>query len=132
MVPASEVKPGTINSGFQYGVEVAIVCDTKGGLYGFSNKMPPTGQPTTFGTIEGNCIVEPVTGTQYSLSECQPHPTRQHVTMDGPQEAAPLTRVCVPRRDRQADRQVVPVPHWPAHHRPRHHALACARGAGAR
>merc|ERR1719378_1560219 len=67
MFPASEAKPGTINSGFKYGIEVAVVCTKDGKLYGFSNKMPPTGQPTTFAKIENNCVVEPVTGTQYDL-----------------------------------------------------------------
>jgi len=67
MVSASEVKPGTITSGFQYGIEVAIVCDDKGQLSGFSNKMPPTGQPTTFATIEGKKLVEPVTLTEYDI-----------------------------------------------------------------
>ena len=68
MVPSSECKPGTITSGFRYGLEVAIVCDNKGSLYGFTNKMPPTGQPTTFANIEGDKIVEPVSGTAFSLS----------------------------------------------------------------
>merc|ERR1719231_1150111 len=67
MVPASEVKPNTITSGLSYGVEVAVVCDSKGSLYGFSNKMPPTGQPTTFAKIEGSTVVEPVSGTAFNL-----------------------------------------------------------------
>lgn len=77
MVPTSEVKPNTISSGFQYGIEVAVVCDSKGTLYGLSNKMPPTGQPTTFATIEDGCVVEPVTGTKYNLSEFPPHSTSE-------------------------------------------------------
>jgi len=67
LIPAAEVKPDTINSGFRYGIEVAVVCDQKGSLYGFSNKMPPTGQPTTFAKVEDGCVVEPVTGTAYNL-----------------------------------------------------------------
>jgi len=67
MVPASEVKPNTINSGFQYGIEVAVVCDAKGGIYGLSNKMPPTGQPTTFAEIQGDVVVEPVSGTKFNI-----------------------------------------------------------------
>lgn len=67
IVPASEAKPNTITSGFQYGIEVAVVCDSKGTLYGFSNKMPPTGQPTTFATVADGCVVEPVTATKYNL-----------------------------------------------------------------
>lgn len=66
MVPASECPPGSIVSGFRYGVEVAIA-NTGKGLYAFSNKMPPTGQPTTFAEIDGNFIVEPVSGTKYDL-----------------------------------------------------------------
>jgi len=67
LLSAAECKPNTINSGFRYGVEIAVVCDQSGTLYGFSNKMPPTGQPTTFAKIEGRNIVEPVTGTQFDL-----------------------------------------------------------------
>ena len=67
-IPASEAKAGTINSGFRYGQEIAIVCDPKGGLYALSNKMPPTGQPTTFAKFgEKGTVVEPVTLTEFSL-----------------------------------------------------------------
>ena len=41
---AGECKPGTINSGFKFGQEVAIVCGPGGELAGFTNKMPPFGQ----------------------------------------------------------------------------------------
>merc|ERR1711892_1039731 len=46
-IDAADAKPGTINSGFRYGQEIAIVCDPKGGLFALSNKMPPTGRPTS-------------------------------------------------------------------------------------
>lgn len=63
---ASDCPPGNIISGFQYGIEVAFV--NKGGsFYGFSNKMPPTGQPTTFASVEGDCLVEPITSTKFAL-----------------------------------------------------------------
>jgi nitrite reductase/ring-hydroxylating ferredoxin subunit len=68
MVNAAEVKPGTITSGFQYGIEVAVVCTEGGKLYGFFNKMPPTGQPTTAAKVEGNVIIEPITLTAFDLS----------------------------------------------------------------
>ena len=42
--PASAAQKGTATSGFQYGLEVAIVCDQGGALYALSNKMPPFGQ----------------------------------------------------------------------------------------
>merc|ERR1719364_497107 len=64
---AADVKPGTINSGFRYGQEIAIVCDPSGGLYALSNKMPPTGQPTTFAKFgEKGTILEPITLTAYN------------------------------------------------------------------
>merc|ERR1719405_473787 len=70
---AAEVKPGTINSGFRYGQEIAIVCDPSGGLYAMSNKMPPTGQPTTFAKFgEKGEIVEPITLSAFSLKTGQP------------------------------------------------------------
>ena len=66
-INAADAKPGTINSGFRYGQEIAIICDLKGGLYAMSNKMPPTGQPTTFaGFGEKGTVVEPITLTEYN------------------------------------------------------------------
>mmetsp|Transcript_67405 Transcript_67405/g.162933 ORF Transcript_67405/g.162933 Transcript_67405/m.162933 type:complete len:188 (-) Transcript_67405:181-744(-) len=66
-IDASDAKPGTINSGFRYGQEIAIVCDPKGGLFALSNKMPPTGQPTTFAKFgEKGTVVEPITLTEFS------------------------------------------------------------------
>ena len=40
----SDIKPGDVISGFQYGQEIAIACTRNGGLYALSNKLPPTGQ----------------------------------------------------------------------------------------
>ena len=77
MAPVSECKPNTVTAGFKYGIEVAFACDAKGNLYGFSNKMPPTGQPTTFGQIVDDLIIEPLTGTQYKLSTLSRQPTNQ-------------------------------------------------------
>eukprot|EP00320_Phaeocystis_rex_P014466 CAMPEP_0119055994 /NCGR_PEP_ID=MMETSP1178-20130426/708_1 /TAXON_ID=33656 /ORGANISM="unid sp, Strain CCMP2000" /LENGTH=202 /DNA_ID=CAMNT_0007036669 /DNA_START=1 /DNA_END=610 /DNA_ORIENTATION=- len=66
-IDAADAKPGTINSGFRYGQEIAIVCDPKGGLFAMSNKMPPTGQPTTFAKFgEKGTVVEPITLTEFS------------------------------------------------------------------
>merc|ERR1719451_165977 len=66
-IPASEAKAGTINSGFRYGQEIAIVCEPGGGLFALSNKMPPTGQPTTFAKFgEKGTILEPITLTAYN------------------------------------------------------------------
>mmetsp|Transcript_67407 Transcript_67407/g.162937 ORF Transcript_67407/g.162937 Transcript_67407/m.162937 type:complete len:188 (-) Transcript_67407:182-745(-) len=66
-IDAADAKPGTINSGFRYGQEIAIVCDPKGGLFALSNKMPPTGQPTTFAKFgEKGTVVEPITLTEFS------------------------------------------------------------------
>merc|ERR1712078_711951 len=45
-----------------------VVPDKKGGLYALSNKMPPTGQPTTFAKFgEKGTVVELVTLTEFSL-----------------------------------------------------------------
>merc|ERR1719174_1329017 len=69
MVSVEDVKPGTITSGFKYGIEVAIVCDQKGSLFGLSNKMPPTGQPVTFARFDPkdmSVLQEPITGTQFN------------------------------------------------------------------
>jgi len=66
-VKSSEVPPGTVVSGFRFGQEIAIA-NAGGTLYALSNKLPPTGQPATFGTIEkGGLIREPVTGTRFNL-----------------------------------------------------------------
>lgn len=46
---SADVRPGEINSGFQYGQEIAIAREKGGALYAMSNKLPPTGQPATFG-----------------------------------------------------------------------------------
>ena len=40
----TDIKPGDVISGFQYGQEIAIACTKNGGLYALSNKLPPTGQ----------------------------------------------------------------------------------------
>jgi len=70
---AGDCKPGTINSGFRYGQEIAIVCDTGGALYALSNKMPPTGQPVTFSTFgEKGTVVEPISQTAYQLKTGKP------------------------------------------------------------
>lgn len=71
---AADCKPGTIVSGFQYGQELAIACEPKGGkLYAMSNKMPPTSQPATFGELEGNGIItEPVSKTSFSMKTGKP------------------------------------------------------------
>lgn len=69
LLTASELPPGTITSGFKYGVEVALVCDKKGKLYGLANKMPPTGQPVTYSRFDENdttLLEEPITGTLFS------------------------------------------------------------------
>merc|ERR1719460_2065177 len=66
---AKDAKPGQITSGFQYGLEIAIVTDKSGASYACSNKLPPTGQPATFcelGDTPGT-IKEPITGTTFSL-----------------------------------------------------------------
>ena len=74
-VPITEMPaPGEIVSGYKYNVEVAVV-NTGGSLYGFINKMPPTGQPVTFATVEDKCLVEPVTKTKFSLRKCPPRIT---------------------------------------------------------
>mmetsp|Transcript_17937 Transcript_17937/g.29932 ORF Transcript_17937/g.29932 Transcript_17937/m.29932 type:complete len:193 (-) Transcript_17937:241-819(-) len=71
-VNAAECQKGTINSGFQYGLEIAIVCDEQGGLYAMSNKMPPFGQPTTFALQEKGVVIDPVTRTQFSTKTGKP------------------------------------------------------------
>lgn len=69
IIPSSDAKPLSVTSGFQYGIEVAVVSDKGGNVYGLSNKLPPFGQPTTFATFDASkpdCIIEPVTGTAYN------------------------------------------------------------------
>lgn len=62
-----DVPPGTVNSEIMYGQEIAIV-NEKGKLYAISNKLPPTGQPATFGKLSGDgTIRDPTTGTKFSL-----------------------------------------------------------------
>merc|ERR1719336_1240453 len=63
----SDCKPGTVISGFQYGQEIAIACTKSGALYALSNKLPPTGQPATLGSVENGTIVEPISMTAFSL-----------------------------------------------------------------
>jgi len=64
---AGDCTPGTINSGFKFGQEVAIVCGQNGQLAGLSNKMPPFGQPTTFANFVGKDeIEEPVSRTRFN------------------------------------------------------------------
>ena len=71
-IPASEAKAGTINSGFRYGQEIAIVCDPKGGLYALSNKLPPFGYPTSFATVGKGFILDPVTQSAFKLTTGEP------------------------------------------------------------
>lgn len=67
-INAADAKPGTINSGFRYGQEIAIVAPPGGGLFAMSNKMPPTGQPTTFANFgDKGTVVEPITLTEYNM-----------------------------------------------------------------
>jgi len=66
-VKSSEVPPGTVVSGFRFGQEIAIA-NSGGTLYALSNKLPPTGQPATFGALEpGGLIRDPITGTTFNL-----------------------------------------------------------------
>eukprot|EP00310_Coccolithus_braarudii_P001531 CAMPEP_0183367112 /NCGR_PEP_ID=MMETSP0164_2-20130417/91345_1 /TAXON_ID=221442 /ORGANISM="Coccolithus pelagicus ssp braarudi, Strain PLY182g" /LENGTH=193 /DNA_ID=CAMNT_0025543003 /DNA_START=41 /DNA_END=622 /DNA_ORIENTATION=+ len=72
---AADAKPETVISGFKFGVEVAVVCDKAGKVYGLSNKLPPFGQPTTFAYFDPNnpsCICEPVTGTSFDFKTGKP------------------------------------------------------------
>jgi nitrite reductase/ring-hydroxylating ferredoxin subunit len=58
---------GEVVSGFQYGQELAFANDG-GTIYAVSNKLPPTGQPATFGELSGKGVIkEPITGTEFSL-----------------------------------------------------------------
>jgi len=96
----NDVKNGEIISGFQYGQEIAII-KTKGGqLFAMSNKLPPFGQPTTFANIEGNGIIEPVSGTKFKLSNGQ---------VDGPWCPSPLGKLIFSRLTSPSPVQVFPV-----------------------
>jgi len=65
--PSSDCQPGQITSGFKFGQEIAIAND-KGSLYAIANKLPPTGQPATFGELEGKGLLkEPITGTVFNM-----------------------------------------------------------------
>jgi nitrite reductase/ring-hydroxylating ferredoxin subunit len=58
---------GMIASGSKHGHQIAIV-NEKGVLYAISNTLPPTGQPATFGILDGDgSIKEPISGTKFSL-----------------------------------------------------------------
>jgi nitrite reductase/ring-hydroxylating ferredoxin subunit len=71
-VSTKECPPGQIASGFRYGQEIAVAND-KGQLYAISNKLPPTGQPATFATLEGKGLMkEPVTGTLFNMKTGKP------------------------------------------------------------
>ncbi len=66
---SSQVAPGTVEAGFNYGQEVAIAREKGGGLYAMNNKMPPTGQPATYGRLVGNGLIqEPISLTTFSMS----------------------------------------------------------------
>merc|ERR1719171_1760256 len=66
-VSASETQKGTAVAGFQYGLEIAVVTDTTGKQYAIANKLPPFGQPATFGTIGAGTITDPVTLSTWDL-----------------------------------------------------------------
>jgi nitrite reductase/ring-hydroxylating ferredoxin subunit len=71
-VKSQEVPPGTVVSGFRFGQEIAIA-NSGGTLYAISNKLPPTGQPATFGVVEqGGIIEEPITGQKFNLKTGKP------------------------------------------------------------
>jgi len=71
-VSAKDCPPGTVASGFKFGQEIAVAND-KGNLYALANKLPPTGQPATFGEIQGRGILkEPVSGTQFNMRTGKP------------------------------------------------------------
>ena len=56
-----------LEGGFRYGQEIAIANDG-GNLFALSNKLPPTGQPATFGELQGKGIMkEPITGTNFNM-----------------------------------------------------------------
>merc|ERR1711937_235074 len=56
----------------RFGQEIAIA-NSGGTLYAISNKLPPTGQPATFGVVEkGGIIEEPITGQKFNLKTGKP------------------------------------------------------------
>mmetsp|Transcript_8750 Transcript_8750/g.27550 ORF Transcript_8750/g.27550 Transcript_8750/m.27550 type:complete len:191 (+) Transcript_8750:45-617(+) len=71
-VSASETQKGTAVAGFQYGLEIAVVTDTTGKQYAIANKLPPFGQPATFGTIGAGTITDPVTLSTWDLKTGKP------------------------------------------------------------
>lgn len=71
-VSASEAQKGTAVAGFQYGLEIAVVTDTTGKQYAIANKLPPFGQPATFGTIGAGTITDPVTLSTWDLKTGKP------------------------------------------------------------
>jgi nitrite reductase/ring-hydroxylating ferredoxin subunit len=97
---ASDLKPGEVTSGFRYGQEIAIAKTTGGKLFALSNKLPPTGQPATFGTIEGGSIVEPITLTKFRLSDGK---------VDGTWCPSPIGRLLIGRLTTPTDVPVFPV-----------------------
>jgi len=71
-VNSKDCPPGQVASGFRYGQEIAVAND-KGTLYALANKLPPTGQPATFGEIQGKGILkEPITGTLFNMKSGKP------------------------------------------------------------
>jgi nitrite reductase/ring-hydroxylating ferredoxin subunit len=69
---SKELQPGGVVSGFQFGQEIAIAKSQSGKLFAISNKLPPTGQPATFGTVDGNKIIEPISGTAFNMATGKP------------------------------------------------------------
>ena len=65
---ARDCKPGTVVSGINYGLEIAIATTSAGRQFALSNKLPPTGQPATLGGLFDDVIVEPLTNTAYKLT----------------------------------------------------------------
>jgi len=100
--------------GFQYGLEIAVVTDTTGKQYAIANKLPPFGQPATFGTIGAGTITDPVTLSTWDLSAMPPF-----LVGPAPLGVRPPSRPhpSAARRDGQANRRVVP---GTAAHRPHH------------
>jgi len=65
---SGDLEKGGVVSGFQYNQEIAIARTKSGKVYALSNKLPPTGQPATFGEVEGETIIDPISGTKFSLA----------------------------------------------------------------
>lgn len=95
-----DCKPGTVTSGFKYGQEVAIATTKNGQLFALSNKLPPTGQPATLGTIVDNTLVDPVSGTAFSLKTGK---------VEGTWCPAPIARLIFSRLVPPTDVLVFPV-----------------------